>query len=431
MKKRAKIALFACVVLAAAAVSLYAFRGRIFSGSAVANGKDTGYATVNVSRGDISVSVSASGKLEPKTYTTIRPDPNMPTRKLLRILVSEGQRVKTGQALAEIDRSGLDLDLQSAQANYQAQKVKLANLKAMPTAEQLAQSLAELEQARQEQQSARESFDSMKSLAEKSLASKNQLADAERQLAVSGAHLDASQQAYNSVKAGSTEDVIQAQEAAVAQAESALQKARLILDSTVICAPSAGVVTNIVVRVGDLVDPSTALMSVADMERMMLWAQVNEYDVGQVRIGQPTLVMPTAFPDLQLQGTVIQLDLTAQVVGNVSVFNAAIEVPNSDMKLLWGMNADAEIQVLNRPGVLTLPNTAIQRGGGSSRVTILQEGKPIFRNVQTGATDGVRTEIVAGLDEGQEVAVLNRKSAGQGQNGQNPQGPGAMFRVLH
>jgi hypothetical protein len=164
---------------------------------------------------------------------------------------------------------------------------------------------------------------------------------------------------------------------------------------------------------------------------MMLWAQVNEYDVGQVRIGQPTLVVPTAFPDLQLQGTVIQLDLTAQVVGNVSVFNAAIEVPNSDMKLLWGMNADAEIQVLNRPGVLTLPNTAIQRGGGSSRVTILQEGKPIFRNVQTGATDGVRTEIVAGLDEGQEVAVLNRKSAGQGQNGQNPQGPGAMFRVLH
>jgi HlyD family secretion protein len=431
MKKGAKIALLTGVVIAVAAVTMFAFRGRIFSAAPEANGKEQAYAVVNTARGDISVTVSASGKLEPKTYTTIRPDPNMPARKLVRILVSEGQGVKAGQALAEIDRSGLDLDLQSAQAGYQAQKVTLANLRAMPTAEQLAQSLADLEQARQEMQSARENFDSMKSLAEKNLASKNQLADAERGLVVAEARLNAAQQAFDSVKAGSGEDVIQAQEAAVAQAESALQKALLILDSTVIRSPSTGVVTNIVVQVGDLVTPSSALMSVADMTRMVLRAQVNEYDVGQVRIGQATLVTPSAFPDLQLMGTVTQLDLTAQVVGNVSVFDAAIEVPNREMQLLWGMNADAEIQVLHRSNVLTLPNTAIQRSGGSSRVMILQDGKPVFRNVQIGATDGLRTEIVAGLDEGQEVAVLNRKSAGQGQNGQNPQGPGAMFRFLH
>jgi multidrug efflux pump subunit AcrA (membrane-fusion protein) len=437
VKKGTKIFLITVLVIAVAAAALYAFRARIFSGSTSgADGKNPGYSTVTVTRGDISMTVSASGKLEPIYYTTIRPDPNLPARRLVRVLVSEGQRVKAGQALAEIDSSGLDLDLQSAKANYEAQKLKLASLKALPTAEQLAQSKAGLEQARQEVASAQESYESAKSLADKNLASKNQLADAERQLTVARAQLSAAEQSYQTVQAGSTEDVIQAQEAEVAQAENTLQKAKLILDSTVIRSPAAGRVTNILVQAGDLVDPSTAIMSVADMGRMVLQAQVNEADVGQVKIGQTALVTPAGYPDLQLKGRVTGLDLTAEVEGNVSVFNAAIEVANGDGQLLWGMSADADIQVLNLTNVLTLPNTALQIRGGSTQVFVPKQGKLIPLDVQVGPSDGVHTEIVSGLEQGQEVAVMPRGQGPSQGSAPGPQGrgglnPGTMFRALH
>ena len=120
------------IVVVVAAVLVV--RGAVLRGrakSAAASGA-TAITTVKVTRGNLTSSITASGQLQPNTITTIRPDANMPTRKLVKILVSEGQRVAAGQALAEIDPSGLDLDLKSAQATLQSQKVKLANLQAKP-----------------------------------------------------------------------------------------------------------------------------------------------------------------------------------------------------------------------------------------------------------------------------------------------------------
>jgi HlyD family secretion protein len=436
MRKGTRAAIVAVVIVAAAGAGAYAFRDRIFPGSAgAASAKDPALAITKVTRGQLSMTVSASGKLEPENYATIRPDPNMPTRKLTRILAREGSTVGPGQALAQIDSSGLDLDLQSARANYQAQTVKLVNLKSQPTAEELAQSRASLEQARQELEKAQENLATTRSLADKNLASQNQLADAERQVTLAGVRLDAAQKAHETVAAGPTEDLLQAQESAVAQAKSALEKAQLILEAAVIRSPMAGVVTNIVVKVGDLVGPSSEILSVASMQRMILLAQVNENDVGQVRVGQPALVVPAAYPDEQLRGTVTQLDLTAQVQGNVSVFNASIEVPNRDRQLFWGMSADADIRVLNLNDVLTLPNSAVRTSGGASTVTILDQGQPVSWDVQIGATDGVRTQILAGLDEGQEVVIPGSRgqaAAVRSQTTRNGPGgdPGMMFRAL-
>jgi len=117
------------------------------------------------------------------------------------------------------------------------------------------------------------------------------------------------------------------------------------------------------------------------------------------------------------------------VVNNVSVFSTTIEVPNHDGKILWGMNADAEISVLSLKNVLTLPASAIKSNNGSPQVTIMDGGQLISWDVQSGATDGTRTQIVAGLDEGQEVVVQRRTSTGTTQQG-GPGGMGQVFRVL-
>jgi HlyD family secretion protein len=150
----------------------------------------------------------------------------------------------------------------------------------------------------------------------------------------------------------------------------------------------------------------------------------------QLKIGQAASVTPSGYPDLVIRGKVIQIDLHAQVQSNVSVFTATIEVPNRDGKLLWGMNADADISVLSIQNVLTLPTTAIKTSNGTSTVTILDEGKPVSWDVQTGATDGTRTEIVAGLDEGTEVVITRKTSSTSTAGRQGGPGFGGVFGVL-
>ena len=415
----------------AAGAALFLFRGSIFRAADPAASKDpVSVNVVKVTRGDLNATVSASGQFQPNTMVTIRPDSNMPTRKIVKIMVVEGQRVRTGQPLAEIESAGLDLTLKSDVANLQSARVKLNNLKAKPADMDLAAAQAALTQAQVAVATQQENYDSVKALSDKGLASRNQVSDAERQLASAKDSYDASRLSYENTKAQSQEDVISAQEAVVAQADYAMQMAKLILDSTVIRSPMNGMVAEVLVNVGDLVSPSTAIATVVDPDPMWLLAQVNENDMAQVKVGQKAAVTLSSSPDVQLAGKVTQIDQHAQVVSNVSVFSATIEVPNHDGSILWGMNADAEISVLSLKNVLTLPSSAIKANRGSPQVTIMDGGRLVAWDVQSGATDGTRTQIVAGLDEGQEVVLPQRRSptSAAPQGGPNPMGQ--VFRVL-
>lgn len=411
VKKGPKLVLILALVIVAAGGALYGLRAKIFpSKAASVSAAAAATATAKVTRGNISLLVSASGKLEPIEMTTVRPDSNMPTRKLVRILVTEGQRVAVNQGIAEVDPSGLDLDLASARANYEAQKAKLADLKARPTPQELASAAANLASAHTSLQQAVDTFDNTKTLVEKDLAPRGQLADAERQKSLAQARYDSAVLDSENVKAGPTADIIQAQESALAQADNALQKARLIFGSTTIRTPVGGVVAEMPVTVGDLVGPSTAIVTVIDNATMVLQAQVNENDMAQVHVGQRADVVPSGYPDLILKGAVTQIDLRAQISGNVSTYFVSIQMPNRDGRLLWGMSADCEIRVLELTGVLTLPAGAVKTSGGTSQVSIMDGEKVIPWDVQVGATDGVRTQIVAGLDEGDEVVLPQRRT---------------------
>lgn len=435
MKKGVRVFIIVLVIVVVAGVGAYVFRDKILprAGSQSSAGDPVGYSTTKVTRGELSLTVSASGQFEPNTITTIRPDANMPTRKLVKILVNQGQWVSAGQELADVDATGLDLNVESDQANFESQQAKLANVRAKPDNADLVAAEASLTQAQVNQASQQQTYDSDKALYDKGLASKSQLDDAQRQLLLATSNLNSAQISYDTVKAQSQADVIKAQEAAVAQADYDLQMAKIVLDSTIIRSPVAGVVAEVSVNVGDLVSPSTALMTVVNPDPMLMQALVNENDMENIEVGNPASVTPSGLPDLTLQGKVTDIDLHAQIQSNVSVFKTAIAVPNHDGKILWGMNADAVITVLDLKNVLMLPNNAIKQSNGSSTVTILDDGgKPMSWDVQTGVTDGSRTQILAGLDEGEDVLVQQSRAptTTSGTSNARPQGPGMMFQVL-
>jgi multidrug efflux pump subunit AcrA (membrane-fusion protein) len=136
---------------------------------------------------------------------------------------------------------------------------------------------------------------------------------------------------------------------------------------------------------------------------------------------------------MPLPGTVTLMDMRGSVSGNVSTFKVAIQVSNRDHKLMWGMNADAELSVLSVKDVLTLPTSAVKTSGtGTGTVTILEEGKPVSWDVQLGATDGSKYQILGGLAEGDEVAVVKKATTTTttATTSRNQGGPGGEFMLF-
>jgi len=431
VKKAPRIIIAIAVVAVVAGAAVFLLRGKLFPSAAKAD-PAAAYTIEKVARDDLSVTVAVSGTLEPVSYATIYPDSNMPSyRKLLRLHVKKGDRVREGQLIAEIETSGLDLDLASAKATYESAKVKLANLKAQPTATELAQAETSLKQAQLDLATQQAAYDSTKTLVEKNLAAKGELDSAERSLTLAKLKLEAATSSYNDVRAGASADVINAQEAAVAQASNNYQKAKLIFESATIRAPISGTVTEVFVKVGDLIENNTALLSIGDLDTMVLQAAVNENDIGQIVIGQKATVTAAGYPDMPLPGTVTLIDMRGSVSGNVSTFKAAIEVSNKDHKLMWGMNADAEVSVLSVKDVLTLPTSAVKTSGnGTGSVSIVDGGELVSWDVQLGATDGSKYEILGGLAEGDEVAVVKKTTTTTTTTTQRQQegpGPGSFM----
>ncbi len=397
------------------------------------NGRAASWTVTKVARGAIAVTVPASGTFEPDETTTIRPDSSMPQRKITSIPVNEGDRVAAGQIVATVDSSLLDLQVKSAQANLQAQTTKLKEMQ-ISTPNSMKQAESALQQAGIAAQSAQYTYDSTKSLLAKGLASQQQLLDAQKALLQAQAQREDAQSTLDQLKQGTIADQLAAQESARVAAESAYEQARLALDSTRIRTQVDGVVSQVNVNLGDLVGPETSICVVSRTDPMILVAQVNESDIAGVAVGQSAAVTPWGYPDLRLAGVVTQIAQMAVSKSNVTSLEVDIQVPNKDGRLLWGMNADAEVTTQQAGDALVLPNAAIlQRRGDVAQVQVADGSETVRWDVKVGITDGKLTQIVAGLDEGDQVAIESRASpaaapAGGAQNNRNA-GP-AVFRAF-
>jgi len=443
MKKRTKILiLVAAAGIVGGGVLLYTLTGVGARPAPVAS--TAGQAVVK--RGNIVVTVPASGQFEPTATTTVRPDPNLPQRRITEVLVAVGDKVVAGQIVARVDTTGLDIDLASAKSNFDAQTAKLNILRATPTPNDIVQAQSAATQSEFTLKSAQSAYDSTGKLAAEGLASAQQLLDAQKTLDSAQAGVEAAKYNLDTVKAGPTDDLMQAQVSAVSQALSAYRKAQIIWDATNIRAPVAGTVAQVGVNPGDLVS-ATSIVQVSDSgsnqvnsnnavcvviqnDPAVLQALVDETDVSRIKLGQSAIVTPIAYPQQKLTGTVSSIAQQATTTQNVTSLTVSIDVPNPNGKLLWGMNADALINVLERRAVLLVPSAAIQRSGNSNSVNLLNgtDFNPV--EVKVGATDGTQTEILSGLNEGDAILTGKAGSARDAVTGrQTPQN--FIFRAMH
>jgi RND family efflux transporter MFP subunit len=201
-------------------------------------------------------------------------------------------------------------------------------------------------------------------------------------------------------------------EAQVTQAQASLDAAQLRAADAVLLAPFAGTVVSIGPVVGELVNAATPIVVLADLDHYYVEATIDETDVGRLQPGQDVVITLDAFPDVQLQGTVSQVDPLGKVAQGVVTYWAKLDVTSTDVPLRPNMTATVDIVVARKADVVVIPNRAVKRGTAGRYLVDVWNGQSAeSRPVTIGLSNDTVTEILSGVNEGEEV-VVSAPSAG-------------------
>lgn len=371
------------------------------------------YKTQAVQRGDLKVTVTATGNLAPVNQVQVGSELSGIVKS---VEVDYNDRVRVGQVLARLDTSKLAAQVLQSRASLEAARAKVLQTRA--TVAETTRNLERLQAVLEMSQGK----------------------------AVSRHDLEAAQAALDRARADQA-----SAEAAIGQNEAVLKAIETDLAKTTIHSPINGVVLTRSVEPGQTVAASLqapVLFTLAeDLAKMELHVDVDEADVGQVKAAQIATFTVDAYPERTFPARISQVRYGSKTVDGVVTYETLLEVDNSDLSLRPGMTATANITVKERHDALLVPNAALrfappdkteesnnkERSGASvlsrlfprprraapvrkeitsrgakkaQRVWVVREGNLAQIPVTIGASDGTSTEITEGdLQPGQEVVV--------------------------
>jgi HlyD family secretion protein len=217
-----------------------------------------------------------------------------------------------------------------------------------------------------------------------------------------------------------TESDIAIQQVAVTQAEQSLAQARLQLEQAELRAPFDGVVTGVNIVTGGAASSASAAVSLLDRDPLHVDLKLSENDVAEVQLGMPVALTIDALDDWSTEGTVTYIAQAAESSSGVVTYDVRVSFPDGDERVRVGMTANLAITTDQKEDVLLVPNSALLPKGAGRVVQVPNaEGRGVTEvEVQTGLTDGVQTEVLSGLSEGDRIIAT--PSSGEPQR---PAGP--------
>lgn len=352
---------------------------------------------VRAEQGDIARSVVAVGRIEPLSKMDLKSKANGIIQSLL---VDVGDSVTETQILAELDKENLEAQVRGARAGKDGEE---ANLQVAIAAE----ARARVEAENPELKFALREYERAKALFAGKIASQQALDDAEKNHEVS-----ANRQAMLAAAARSAAALVTQAHARVAAAQAALERAQEDLRNATIRSPIKGVVLTRDREVGDAVSSilnlgsaATLIMTLGDVSSVYVEGQVDEADVGKIRVGLPVRTTVESFPGENFAGTVTRIAPMGMRRDNVTTFDVRVSIANPQGKLRVNMTANAEIVLEDRKNTLLVPEAALVRE---------KEGKPFVQLRDASAKAGLRkVPVKIGISNGQRTEVLEGLSAGQ------------------
>ena len=352
-------------------------------------------------RGDIARSVVAVGRIEPLSKVQVKSKANGIIQSLA---VDVGDTVTEGQILTELDKENLEAQVRGARAGKDGEE---ANLQVAIAAE----AKARIEAENPELKFALREHERVQALFAGKIASQQALDEAEKNHEVSVNR----QQLLAAVVRSAAALVTQAR-ARVAAAQAALELAEENLRNTTIRSPIKGVVLTRDREVGDAVSSilnlgsaATLIMTLGDLSSVYVEGQVDEADVGKLRVGLPVRTTVESFSGENFAGTVTRIAPIGRPLDNVTTFEVRVSIANPQGRLRVNMTANAEIILEDRKNSLLIPEAALVREKDGKAFVQLRDAsaKAGFRKValKTGISNGQRTEVLEGLSEGQELVL--------------------------
>ena len=375
MKKLSKVWLLVAVVIVVA-IAVWAMSGG-------KKEQQISFDTATVAPANIQNSITATGTIEPVTSVTVGTQVSGIVSKLY---VDYNSVVKKGQVIAELDKTNLMSQLNTA---------------------------------------------------------KTQLATAQSQLNYQTTNLNRYKTLYNKglVAADDYDNALlsykQAKEQ-VASAKEEVQRAQTNLGYATITSPIDGVVLSKSVEEGQTVAASFStpeLFKIAqDLTNMQVVADVDEADIGDVKVGERVTFTVDAYPDDTFEGTVKQVRQEATTTNNVVTYEVVISAPNSDLKLKPGLTANVTIFTAERKGVLSVESKALrftpqketvgkmkivdQTAGAKNKVWTIEGNNIVAHKVNIGMTDGTHTQILGGIPAGAKVITGLKVTGGDDDDAQ-------------
>jgi HlyD family secretion protein len=387
--------------------------------------------------------VSASGEIKPKTYVNIGANA---FGKIVRLHVKEGDHVKKGELLAQLENVQSSADVNATRASLQAAETDFVAAKAG-----LDTSRADLNRAQSDADHARLDWERAQGLYKDALIAKQEYDSKKAAWESAAAMLAQAQAKIDQAKAQQD-----SAEKRISQNQANLTRVSDVLQKTTYEAPFDGVITNLPVREGETVvigiqnSPGSTLMTLADMSVITAEVKVDETDIVNVKMGQPAEVTIDAMPRKVFHGTVTEIGDNA-IVRSTGVstsqatstseeakdFKVVVTLSDPPAELRPGLSATAKITTATRNNIVTIPIQALtvrtqadltppkDEAKGSVQaaapvdsakqkeeiqgVFVIRNKKAEFVPVETGISGTTDIEVIKGLQEGDEIITGSYK----------------------
>jgi len=382
------------LILAGAAVAVI-----LLAAFASLRGNEVPVRADSVLRENIANSIATNGKVRPvdnfeahaPAATTVR-----------RVLVNEGDRVKAGQLLLQLDDAEARTEAAKSLARLKAAQAELHSIEAGGTHEEVLTTQSDLVKAHAELEAAQRNLAVMQQLEQHGAASPAEVEDAHNRVKLAQAEVNLLHQKETSRY--SRPEIAKVQ-AGQEEAETAYQAAQETLGLSNVRAPRDGMVYSLPVRAGSFVNSGDLLVQVADLRTVQVVGYVDEPEIGRLARGLKVTVTWDALPGRAWQGTVTRVPTTVSQLGTRSVGDIICTVDNSDLKLLPNINVNVAIATVQDNNVLTIAREAVRQDDGKQYVFEVVNGELKRRNITTSVSNPTRIEITSGLSDNALVAL--------------------------
>ena len=372
---------------------------------------------VTAQRGTIRSLVSTNGKVEPLENFEAHAPIGTTVKKLL---VREGDHVKKGQLLVQLNDSKAHSQAAQAKAQVLAADADLSGIESGGNREEVLTLESQIVKARTASDTAQRNLDALKRLQQENAASPGEIKNAEDQVQRANADLSLLLQKQ---KGRYSQPEISRVEAQKSQAQAAYTAAEDVLSELNIRAPFDGVVYSLPVLQGAYVNPGDLVLQEADLAKVRVRAFVDEPDIGRLAPGDKIDVTWDAMPERTWQGTVTVIPAVIKLHGTRNVGETTCVVDNHDFKLLPNVNVGVTIITAEHRDVLTVPREAMRQEDSKTYVYQIVNNELHQRYIQTSISNLTEVEVTGGLTENALVAL--------GPTNSKPLHNGLAVKVVH